>query len=236
MNKSLTISIFALLAISAFATTWHKTEVPDPISGEPTTVQNVNSYGSYIYRWPSKYDAVYWPFTDPNYIRFNAKSGYIAFGSDFEELETNKIEQITEFLKSNYKPNTSLTNHLDRLHWAEKVYSARGTDDKFYIRHYCLLSYLTRTDEQASNKFRKQALDKIEDYLKTAKPSFYRSQLYIVAGFYSKLLGDDAKAENFWSSPERLKFDDATTVDAMEYLEEILKTIKNDEYKEKYYR
>lgn len=112
----------------------------------------------------------------------------------------------------------------------------RDTDAKFFIRHYCLLSYLHRQDNEKASPCRRVALEKIKEYLKTAEPSFYRSQLYIVAGFYSQLLGDDKAAEQYWSSPERLKFDEETTDDAKEYLEGILKSIKSGEYKEQYYR
>jgi len=232
------LGMIVLLAVtlhSARATTWFDDEATDPISGEIITVQSIGSYGSYIYEWDSKYDAVYWPFTTESFIYFNTNSGYIAFGTDFEEISTNDIQQVKAFLDQNYDPAHPPESHLEKLLWLEQVYQHRKTDDAFEIRYYGLMSYLHRKDKDASNAYREKALEKIRPYLKTAKPSFYRSQLYGVAGFYSKLLGHDVDAEFFWSSPERLKFDDETTEEAKAYLDRILNSIQSDQFKADYY-
>ncbi len=236
MKLKLFIITIALSTLPSLATTWFDDEAIDPISGETTKVQSIGSSGSYIYRWDSKYDAVYWPLTTEAYIRFNTNSGYIAFGSDFEEISTNEIQKVKMYLSENYDPKHLPQSHLEKLQWLEKIYSQRDTNDEFFIRHYCLLSYLHRNDKEKASQYRKTALKRIEKYLKTAEPSFYRSQLYIVAGFYSKLLGNDAKSEVFWTSPGRLNVDKETTDDAMEYLEGILNSIKTEEYKKEYYR
>lgn len=236
MRLKLLFTTIAFSALSAVATTWFDDEAKDPISGETTKVQSIGSSGSYIWQWESKYDAVYWPLTAESYIRFNTNSGYIALGSDFEKISTNEITHVKTYLSENYDSKKPPRSHEEKLQWLERIYSQRETDPEFFIRHYCLLSYLNRNDEDKASRFRKVAVEKIEEYLKTAEPSFYRSQLYIVAGFYSELLGDDKAAEQFWSSPKRLEVDEETTEGAMEYLDGILKSIQSGEYKEKYYR
>lgn len=237
MKKTILTIIITLFTTSSFATTWHETEVFDPISGESTKVQSIGSYGSYIYGWPSKYDAVYWPLTSENYIWFNSTSGYAAFGHDFESITEEEKERVTKFLKQNYDSENSPTTHIDKLTWLAKVYEARGADPEFVIRYYCLLSYLTRNDDEASSPYRQEALSRIIPHLATAKPSTYRAQLYLVAGFYSSLL-ETGEKDQYWDlamkqdlgieGPEEKK-------QAKEYLSTILQELKSEKYKGKYH-
>ena len=53
----------ALLAGSAFATTWFPKDFTCPIDGEKNTFQVIGSYGTYIYWWPEKYQWLFWPRT-----------------------------------------------------------------------------------------------------------------------------------------------------------------------------
>ena len=77
--------IFCPLAV--YSTTWGELEVDDPIlEGEKCAVHQPASYGSYIYRWPSKYDQVFWPLTDSHGIWFCQESGFTAFIDDFADL------------------------------------------------------------------------------------------------------------------------------------------------------
>ena len=64
----------------------------------------------------------------------------------------------------------------------------------------------------------------------------------MVAGFYSKLLGDTNKSKAFWNHPKRLEEPPKMTPKEMEnwhylkiHLEEVLEVIKNGEYKKEYY-
>lgn len=234
------IIILTLLSLTRFAlaTTWFDGEATDPISGEIVKVQSIGSYGGYIYRWPSKYDAIFWPYTDSNHIRFNSSSGYIAFGGDFEDITDDEKKKVSDFLEQNYDPENPPQTHIEKLKWLEKVYQARGADDKFFIRHHCLLSYLTREDKEISNQHREKALSLIRPYLQSAAPSPYRTHLYIVAGFYSKLLetGEEAK---FWDVvvEQDLGVEDAEEEKGTrEYMLTVLEELKSGDYKENYYR
>jgi hypothetical protein len=51
----------------ASATTWGKSTVKDPVSGDGVEVQEPMSSGSYIYEWPGKEDQVFWPATDEHW-------------------------------------------------------------------------------------------------------------------------------------------------------------------------
>ena len=237
MKFKIITSVFILFIMHAvFATTWGISKAKDPISGQTIKVQSINSYGSYIYRWPSKYDGIFWPMTSPNYIRFNPASGYIAFGSDFEKINKDEIDRVSKLLKKNYDKSKAPKTHIEKVKWAQKVYKARGADEEMQIKFYCLLSYLTRNDKKESNKYKQKALDKINKYLKIAKPSDHRGHLYIVAGFYSSLLKSETDAAKYWDSPETFNVGKSKHAkNSQKYLKELLDSIKNGKYKKIYF-
>jgi len=79
-------SLLALALSPAWATTWGDSKVLDPVTKTRISVHEPMSSGSYIYQWPEKSDQVFWPYTDPHWLWFNPKSGYVAFGDDFEKI------------------------------------------------------------------------------------------------------------------------------------------------------
>ncbi len=240
--KTIKYIIFHLLIMSltsSYATTWSDAEAIDPISGEKTAVKAIMSYGSYVYRWSSKFDGVIWPVIDENYIRLNKKSGYIAFGPDFEKIDDEQKAKVTQFLKESFNASAPLESHLDKVIWLERVYIARGVDAEQLIKIKCLLCYLTRNDIEASNVYRKSALKLIQKYLKNAKPSPYVTHLQIVAGFYSMLLGNNDQAKKYFTSAEKSKLGIENPEEekgARKYFDSILEEIRSDEFKKEYYR
>jgi len=104
------------ICVSAAATQLVPTEIDDPFADAQCDASEVMSYGSYIYSWPSKYDGVYWPFTDELWIWLCESSGYLSFGSDFDSLSDVDRERISEFLTSAPPVDfSSLDQRLDRL-------------------------------------------------------------------------------------------------------------------------
>ena len=69
MNRIISLVMLLLLTGIVHATTWKPSEKTDPLTGEKVPAWEIMSYGSYIYKWPSKYDLVFWPLTDEGYIR-----------------------------------------------------------------------------------------------------------------------------------------------------------------------
>lgn len=92
------IVMVAMFGGVANATTWARDDRDDPFSDGKCIAHSPVSSGSYIYHWPSKYDLVFWPFTDPHWVWHCPTSGYVAFGSDFEfdESERASIEAALE--------------------------------------------------------------------------------------------------------------------------------------------
>ena len=65
IRATLSWALTLWLVSTATATTWVDGEADDPFSDGKCHTPRVNSYGGYVYAWPSKYDIVYWPFIDP---------------------------------------------------------------------------------------------------------------------------------------------------------------------------
>lgn len=95
------LALSALVSGSAFATTWVPAKVSDPFSDGECHVFQAASYGSYIYQWPEKRDAVFWPRTDSYWLWACGQSGFVWFGWG-DELELNEAERarIAAFLET----------------------------------------------------------------------------------------------------------------------------------------
>ena len=139
-------TILTFLGFTTFtaATNWKESTAKDPISGKIVTIHQIVSRGSYVYFWPSKYDAVYWPITDPRFVRFAPESGYIAFGRDFAYIGSDAKKRVAAFLKQNYHPEIPPTTYVEKLNWLARVYEVRGADDDFWLSYHCLRAYKSR--------------------------------------------------------------------------------------------
>ena len=62
------LAILLLPAFSPARTTWVDKEVDCPVCETKNTFQTPASWGSYIYRWASKYQYIFWPTTHRNFI------------------------------------------------------------------------------------------------------------------------------------------------------------------------
>ena len=105
-NSSALITVMmllsALLSPDSRATTWGDAELTDPLTGEKVASQQILSYGSYIYDWPSKFDVVFWPLTAEEFICINPKNGYASFNDDFEEVPEDQREGLRKWLAEKF--------------------------------------------------------------------------------------------------------------------------------------
>lgn len=212
----------------------------DPISGAKVSIQEIVSYGSYIYQWPSKYDAVFWPFTAEEFIWFSPKSGYIAFAPDFNKISDAEKEHVSKFLRENYDPKKQPESFDAKLDWLEKVYAARGAPPRFWLRFHCLRSYLSRKDPKASSVHRSQAIRVADEMVGNLKEDGEEkaAALYILAA-YSRMQGFAEKADEYVKTLAHLKWKSAGEEPAsQEVIEHFLKLhdeIKTGQYREEYF-
>jgi uncharacterized protein (DUF2225 family) len=197
-----------LLGGVALATTWAPAEKTDPMTGEKVPSQEIMSYGGYIYNWPSKYDLVFWPLTDGNWVCLNPKNGYAAFNNDFEKLSDAEKEGLSHWLKENYKPDNPPKSHQEKLAWLEKIYGQRKMDDEFWCRFYRLMAYEYREDEKTSIAYVRKAVPLLEKKLASNPEGITKLEVLYLLGEYHRRLGDGKKAQEFFSQVKDVKYKD----------------------------
>lgn len=195
--RSLILSLIVVFSTSCFAVTWVETKVDDPIrSGNKCDVQEPASYGSYIYQWPSKYELVFWPFTDRKGIWFCEKSGYVSFMVDFNQLTTDEKGKIKTYLKKNKLKKPSTEQLLGAL---EAIYELRDFEpqnrnqlDRVFARWYEMLG-----DHNKTQEYRKKSYDDIVRSLQTELTKNTKLEYLFLAANYARWFGEIEKSDGF---------------------------------------
>jgi hypothetical protein len=194
--------------VSIHATTWASSQVRDPITNQSVKVHEPASSGSYIYAWPEKSDQVFWPYTDSHWLWFNPKSGYIAFGDDFAELDSTRRAALQAWLSSNFDRDAPPQSRVALLMWAEKVYVVRGMDDDFWCHFFRLMAFETQADTKVSLEYVKKALPLLEKSLTaSAELSQTLKTLYLLSE-YNRRLGHNDDANSYLERLTSLEVDD----------------------------
>jgi hypothetical protein len=175
------------------ATTLFSDTVASPVGDGECAVVNIGSYGSYIYGWPSKYDAVFWPHTEPNWLFTCAESGYVSWGSDFDELTDEERTRIAAHLAGLSSRSLADAGFAERLDRAEALYRLRDKNEWFWAFFYRLRAY--HADEPAdAAEYRERALDILERLLPTLPPGVEKIEALYLVGEYRRRAGDDEGA------------------------------------------
>ncbi len=193
----LVATLMAIAPWSSHATTWASSNVRDPITGQRVTVQEPASSGSYVYSWPEKSDQVFWPYTDSHWLWFNPNSGFIAFGNDFEKLDSTQRDALKIWLKANYDRKAPPKSRLELLSWAEKVYAVRGMDEDFWSRFYRLMAFETQDDMKTSLGYVSKALPLLEKSLRTSTDAGKTLRELYLLSEYNRRLGRDDEAKRY---------------------------------------
>jgi hypothetical protein len=185
MKKNL-FFLTTLFAINVFATSWVDIKVDDPIlKGKTCKVNKPSSYGSYIYEMPSKYDQVFWPYSDLNNIWFCKSSGYVSFMNDFDELNEFEKHKIENYLINNKLKNPSGSELLRVL---EDLYALRDIDAEsrnMHMRAYARLHQSLGNIDMA-NKYRKNAYIQIKASLQGNLFIYKRLEYLYLATNYTR--------------------------------------------------
>lgn len=232
---------FLLLITASFvhATTWGEGTAVDPISGKEIKVPEIASYGSYIYEWPSKYDGVFWPLTDEQYLRFSPDTGYIAFSRHFESITEEEKEKVRTFLKNNYSRERELETFQERLDWLEEVSRARGMGDDFWLDYYCLRAHLSRLEEDVSTEYRKKAVPVAERRLQKLEAGQEKARVLYILTNYSRLLGKEDEAKQYFEQLKNLSWkateeEGAASEEIVAYYTELANAVADGSYREEY--
>jgi hypothetical protein len=213
--KLIQILFLILLSSTILATKITTVKIPDPIdSNLECTTQKINSFGSYIYNYPSKYDLVFWPYTGSSGIMYCDKSGFASFINDFK-LNKSELVKIKEYLKKNKeKPDTFLA----KLKRVEEIYALREKTPKFRNSLKRSLAYLYESNKKfdLANKYRKEALKDLYELLKTELNDYSKLEYIYLSANYERQLGNIKKSDKSISK-----------------LKKMIKKIKEDKTKKK---
>lgn len=131
---------------SALAITWFSKEFTCPIDNEKNTFLVVGSYGSYIYSYPSKYQWLFFPYTDSPTYYICKKCHLTTYMWDFDKLPKEKIPELSKLLadvevSKNYKKQYTEIPVTERLEIMEKVYGVLNKDKYWWEQFYRVKGY-----------------------------------------------------------------------------------------------
>ncbi len=158
------------------------------------------SYGSYIYRYPSKYQLIFWPHTDPVWLYHCRKCRLTVFGDDFQNPPETKLEETRAALASvKVTYDTGLYHTIpmfERLEIAEKVYQLWGLDDERWCRFYRVKGYHLQREKQfeAADAARQRALELAQKMLADPAEEGRRKELLVITAAMRHYLRNDQAA------------------------------------------
>ena len=220
--------VIALLTLPSLATTWTESKVEDPfLPGKVCSVHEPMSYGGYIYRWPSKYDFVFWPLTDVHGIWHCEHSGFTSFIGDFEGLSDKERADIAVYLAANYEGKDDVESRLKLL---EDTYSLRTTDSQFENKLLRVLArwYQDNGQVDKANGYRRKAFEELKGFLKVELMEERRLEYLYLAANYSRQLGEVAASDRYLVELEKA-IENITNPELSglgEYLSELAKETK----------
>jgi uncharacterized protein (DUF2225 family) len=189
-----------LSAALAAATTWAPVEKKCPVCGTTDTYQEIASYGTYIYQWPSKYQMIFWPATEGDYVYVCRHCWYAAFMGDFERLPADKVEAVKTILAgnvvdANYQSYAEVPPSV-KFPLAVKVYEILGRDDGFWCLFYRIEGYQLSAEgkKEEATAARKLALERAQALLAAEKDPGNRKETLVIIGSMQHFTGDDAVA------------------------------------------
>lgn len=179
-------------------TTWVPKDFDCPICKTKNTFRVWASYGNYIYAWPSKYQWVFWPWTDPPSVYLCKKCHVASFMDDYEGMPKDKLAVIEKELTRipfTHKFKDYLEVPMtERLEIAEKVYRLlRERDDSFWCWFYRVKGYHYGTGQKADES-RTKALELTRKMMSDPKAKAPMKELLYISGAMKHFLRDDKGA------------------------------------------
>lgn len=197
-------------------TTWSPKDFDCPVCKTKNTFQVVMSYGSYIYGWPSKYQWVFWPWTDSPSVYVCKKCHIVTFMGDYEKLPKDKIPLLQKELvkipfNRKFKEYTEVPMS-ERLEIAEKVYTVlEYKEDGFWNFFYRVKGYHYGGEGQPQKALeaRKKALELTQKMIKDAANKTPTKELLYISGAMKHFTNDDKGALEDFKKGLETKFADS---------------------------
>ena len=189
--------------------TWFPAVIECPICKTKNDFLKVGSYGNYIYQDPTKYQLVFWPFTDSASWYSCKKCRYTAYMGEFANPPAEKIPELRKLLAGvslpaqketidKRQPGYLALSISARMLVVEKIQRTLGNSEDTYWNHfYRVLGYHFAGDGNSAeaDKARRRSLEITEKMLADPKNQGERKQLLYIAAAMKHFLhhDDDAK-------------------------------------------
>lgn len=194
-------NISSLASSNLVVTTWYPKDFDCPVCKTKNTFQAWGSYGSYIYSWPSKYQWVFWPWTESPSVYLCKKCHVATFLNDFEKIPKDKVSTLEKELAS-IPITRKFKNYMEvpmseRLEIAEKVYRMLpDKGDGFWNHLYRVKGYHYGQEKQTEKaaESRTRALELTKKMMAEPASKTPLKELLYISGAMKHFLSDDKGA------------------------------------------
>jgi hypothetical protein len=186
----------------------------------------VTSYGSYIYRAPSRYDRVFFPQTSGTGIWHCPNTGFTSLIKDAKITEGEKKE-IALYLDKNYK-DLDYKNRPKRLELLEEIYKIRNTTTSFDNSLLRILANHYNTEK--GDEYRKLAyIHTAEELLRKDLTLEQMTEYAYLAAHYAKMFGDEEEIKGYSSLLDDIIAGSEKNKDIKDYALYLKKLLDNKE-------
>lgn len=222
-----------MLVILCSATTWSPVKVKCPYCGTKSVYYQVNSYGSYIYDYPSKYEYIFWPYIDGKVLYCCRKCWFTCFAWDFYSIPDGKREGIRKILAKMAVFETDgeydVIPMYYRLQIAENIYMLYGRDDEFWCHFYRVKGYHLVNEGKITEaaEARWKALQYIARMITDPVNAGINKELFYIQGAMQYLLADTVGALAAFEHARQLKYnasglDEERIMNINKYLDDLI--------------
>ncbi|MCO5171404.1 MAG: hypothetical protein M9894_34305 [Planctomycetes bacterium] len=235
LTLALAVGLLLAAPLPARATTWGPAQVECPLCGHDNAFERPMSYGSYIYRWPSRFQLIFWPATEGRSLYACSSCRLTCFMWDWQQRITAEHHaRLREVLADVTLPAADSYRKvpiLDRLAVAEKVYEVVGLDPVTRCRLYRTVGYHAAKQGQAerARAARQRALDLARALADDPAQAAEAKEHRVVVACLLRLLGDADGARAALDAAAGLKLagDDAARAQGRtEYLDELIADLR----------
>ena len=210
----LALALILATALPILAITTVGARVRCPICGTENDFLDYASWGNYVYRYPSKFQVVFWPHTWSATVYSCKKCHLSLFMWDFKDFPKDKIDSTKtlldgERLSAEYKSYTDIPVS-EKLQIAEKVYQGLNRDDDFWCHFYRVLGYHLAQEKkpEQAKEARLRALEIVQRMLVDLGNEGRKKELFVLAASMHHFTGDDASALRELRAAKIMRFHD----------------------------
>ena len=215
IKRKVAIRCIMLLLVAGLlcnATTWTPVKIKCPYCGTKSVYYKVNSYGPYIYDYPSKYEYIFWPYIDGKVLYCCRKCWFTSFAWDFFSIPGGAREDIKRILSKMAVFETNgdydIIPMYYRMEIAENIYKLYEKDDEFWCHFYRVEGYHLANEGKIAEaaEARSKALQYTVKMIADPSNAGIGKELYYIKGAMQYLLADTEKALATFKLARQMKY------------------------------